>query len=116
MQSPSNLQRRLLLALLRVAVLLAPSAAAAVCPAGDLASCRINCEGGEAESCARLAALYRDGGRGVARDDRRAASLLRQACHGGSARGCTDLDRMRAEGRGVGRDAGSTGAPYDHGW
>lgn len=78
---------------------LLPQAAGAVCPAGDFAGCRAACTRGEPESCARLAAMYRDGGHGVGRDDRHAAELLRSACQGGSTTACTDLQMMRAQGR-----------------
>ena len=43
------------------------------------------------------------GGNGIARNDRRAVELFRQACDGGSAQGCSDLRSMYSQGRGVGR-------------
>ena len=87
-----------------LALALLPSAGMAICPAGDFAGCRVSCERGEADSCTELAAIYRDGRQGVARDDRHAVELLQRACRGGSTNGCADLERMRAEGRGVGRE------------
>ena len=100
---------RLILRCLALALL--PSIALAVCPVGDFAGCRVACERGEPDSCTRLAAIYRDGRQGVARDDRHAVELLQRACRTGSTSGCADLQRMRAEGRGVGREPAPEPAP-----
>jgi TPR repeat protein len=86
-----------------LALIVAPSPGLAACPVGDLGACTAACNAGDAESCARLGAIYMRGGSGVARDDRRAVQLLRRACDGGSGEGCTNLRRMRSQGRGVGR-------------
>jgi hypothetical protein len=102
-----GLERGLLWGLL----LMAPGAALAVCPVGDLAGCRAACERGEAESCTRLGAIYRDGGNGVAKDDHRAVELFRQACRSGSSAACTDLQHMSAAGRGMRRVIGPANTP-----
>ena len=83
-----------------LAVIIAPAWVAAGCPAGDLAGCRAQCEKGNAESCASLGSIYREGTSGVARDEARAVELYRNACTHGSREGCANLRRMYREGRG----------------
>jgi TPR repeat protein len=115
---PRRMRRLVLLAALTL--MLAPSRGVASCPVNDLGGCTARCNAGDAESCARLGAIYMRGGSGVARDDRRAVQLFRKACDGGSGEGCTSLRRMRSQGRGVGRhfdteDAARTRALCDAG-
>src|SRR5262245_23137872 len=95
--------RRRALMLLLTAVAAMPPLVRASCPANDLAGCTARCDAGDAASCATLGAMYRQGGAGVRRNDRRAVQLFRQACDGGSAQGCTSLRAMYSQGRGVGR-------------
>ena len=73
---------------------------AASCPPGDFGGCSAQCEAGDGGSCERLAAIYRVGTVGVARDERHAVQLYRKACDLGSTDGCTWLRRMYREGRG----------------
>ncbi len=51
----------------------------------------------EARSCNELAILY-DEGLGVERDDARAATLYRQACHHGESRACDNLEALLESG------------------
>jgi TPR repeat protein len=63
------------------------------------------CAGGDDDACVRLASMLRPG-KGVAKDGRRAETLLASACDRGSARACGELGVMLAEGgQGVPRDA-----------
>jgi len=49
-------------------------------------------------------------GRGVVKDEARAAALYQQACDMGEATACSDLAAMYASGRGVVRDKSSATA------
>jgi len=62
-----------------------------------------HCQGGGSGACQNLGWAY-ENGRGVARDDIKAAGFYRQACNGGSSNGCNDLGRMVEGGRGLPRD------------
>ncbi len=62
-----------------------------------------DCTAGNARACDTLGDLY-DEGRGVNKDERRAASLYEQACRGGVARGCNNLAILYQDGRGVERN------------
>jgi TPR repeat protein len=62
------------------------------------------CTAGDVRSCNKLGDLYADG-RGVAKDERRAATLYEKACTGGNAVGCYNLGVFYADGRGVPKDA-----------
>jgi TPR repeat protein len=73
---------------------------ASSCPPGDFGGCSAQCEAGDGGSCEQLAAIYRVGTVGVARDEQRAVELYRKACALGSTDGCTWLRRMYREGRG----------------
>lgn len=70
------------------------------CPDGDFGGCTAQCEAGDADSCSRLASMYRYGAVGVPRDEARATELYRRACSRGSTDGCTNLRTMYREGRG----------------
>src|SRR5580692_10435929 len=61
-----------------------------LCKLGDRAACTTACEGKNWGSCVHLGLMY-EGGRGVDRDEARAAALYRQACDAGEPRGCGDL-------------------------
>ncbi len=84
-----------------LALVLSAAGAHAACPSGDYAGCKAGCEKGDGEACASLGGMYRTGGRGVARDEARAAELFRMACDLGSVNGCTSFREMYREGRGV---------------
>ena len=84
---------------------------AAGCPPGDFGGCRAQCDEGDAGSCERLAAIYRVGTIGVARDEARAVELYRKACTLGSTNGCDRLREMYREGRGFDRPAHTKHAP-----
>lgn len=62
--------------------------------------------------CAHLAFLYATG-KGVAKDDRRAAALYRKSCDLGDAQGCYNAGLMADEGRGVRQDVAHAAADYD---
>jgi hypothetical protein len=55
------------------------------------------------DACTELGVMY-EKGRGVAKDEARAAALYKQACDGGYAGGCVDLGAAYASGRGVAKD------------
>jgi TPR repeat protein len=69
------------------------------------------CNGGASLGCFRLAEVHA-AGRGVARDDTRAAELDRRACDDAVAAACTALARMREAGLGGPRDAGQAEQLY----
>jgi hypothetical protein len=58
------------------------------------------CDDGDLEGCFQLAAMYADG-MGVAKDDAKAAALLRKACEGRLARGCLSLGNQCYRGVGL---------------
>jgi hypothetical protein len=62
------------------------------------------CQGGGAEACSNLGALY-EAGVGVRSNLSDAVRLYEQACTGGAALGCSNLGALYARGKGVGRDA-----------
>jgi TPR repeat protein/tetratricopeptide (TPR) repeat protein len=61
------------------------------------------CDGGDMSGCYRLGDMY-EHGKGVEKDQVRAASLYEQACGGGNAYGCHDLATMYESGTGVTKD------------
>jgi TPR repeat protein len=61
------------------------------------------CEGGDAQSCRSLGLQYEEG-RGVPKDESRAATLFEKACTGGEAQGCYLLGVLYQAGLGVPQD------------
>ncbi|HJX66647.1 MAG TPA: tetratricopeptide repeat protein [Polyangia bacterium] len=61
------------------------------------------CNGGIQSDCVRLGELYADG-RGVPRDEARAASLYEQACNSGKMHGCFLLAKACLNGKGISKD------------
>jgi TPR repeat protein len=70
------------------------------------------CDRGEVRSCSLLGELYEEG-RGVPRDNRRAASLYEKACTGKVAQGCHYLGLRYAAGEGVPRDERRAAALFE---
>jgi TPR repeat protein len=62
--------------------------------------------------CSNLGALYEEG-RGVEKDERRAASLYEKACQGGNAGGCSNLGFLYLNGSGVERDESRAASLYE---
>jgi TPR repeat protein len=67
-------------------------------------SCQRACQGGSADGCSNLGALY-ERGAGVGADLSEAATLYQWACDGGAALGCSNLGALYARGKGLARDA-----------
>ena len=63
------------------------------CRPYDETDCVRQCQNRDVASCARAGLLY-EGESGVAADETRAWSFLRQACDGGDAFGCAELARL----------------------
>src|SRR5262245_937996 len=77
----------------------AAAAARAVCARDDESDCTARCDAGDAESCTELGWIYYEG-RGVAKDEVRAARRFQQACDGRSMNGCYGLGAMYRLGTG----------------
>ena len=60
-------------------------------PSSEVTRLAAECDQGRAKSCFNLGKTYAQG-RGVAKDEKRAAELFQQACAGGAAGGC-ECDR-----------------------
>jgi len=69
------------------------------------------CDSGKYASCHVLAGMYALG-RGVAKDEARAAALSLKACDGGVAVDCANLAGMYALGRGVAKDEARAAALF----
>lgn len=72
------------------------------CAVGDVVGCTQGCDDGAREDCVSLALTLLDGAV-VSVDPLRAASLLREACEGSSARGCLRLGELYDSGDPYGR-------------
>jgi TPR repeat protein len=70
------------------------------------------CTAGDVRSCNKLGDLYADG-RGVAKDERRAATLYEKACTVGLAEGCYNLGTLYTAGLGVTKDEGRAASLYE---
>lgn len=71
----------------------APAAPATTAPSlpcldGDVAGCSTRCDGGDLESCVRLAETYRFGNANARPDKAKAVALLRRACDGKVGKAC----------------------------
>jgi uncharacterized protein len=66
------------------------------------------CEGGDSEGCFNLGGMYASG-RGVAKDDVKAAQPYGKACDGGNALGCHNLGIIYSAARGVAKDDANAG-------
>ena len=70
---------------------------------GWLEHMELACTGGKAISCSYLAGLHSTG-KGVDKDDERAAALYLKACRLGEAHACNELGHIYDEGKGISRD------------
>jgi TPR repeat protein len=70
----------------------------------DAGRCETQCTRGEATSCTGLGYLLHHG-KGVSRDDAKAATLYKRGCDEGDVLGCADLGVLYRDGEGVARDA-----------
>jgi hypothetical protein len=52
------------------------------------------CDGGDAQGCFNLGVMY-ENGRGVTKDQAKAAQLYQKACDGGDAQGCENLKALK---------------------
>ncbi len=64
-------------------------------------------------ACGNLGLVYAMGGRGVHRDESRAAALWERACDGQELQRCTDLGSLYQEGKGVKKDTTRAAALYE---
>lgn len=72
------------------------------------------CDGGAADACNDLGALYEDGSGGLTQDLALAVALFRKACDGGSADGCSNLGfRYGSGGGGLPTDPARAVALYE---
>ena len=72
------------------------------------------CNGGEAHSCVRLGAMFKEKW-GVAQDYPRAVSLFSKGCDAGIPAGCSDLGMMYEQGHGVTEDHARAAALFTKG-
>ena len=78
-------------------VAIAPGA----CP--DIEACEKECDAGSADRCMRLATTY-ESGKGVTKDEKRAAELFERSCTMGDSFGCLNAARVNEFGHGVPKD------------
>jgi uncharacterized protein len=66
----------------------------------EATECQARCAASEMSACMMLGGMYL-GGNGVAKDERRAVALFKQACDGGNQEGCGNLGICYANGTGI---------------
>jgi TPR repeat protein len=78
----------------------------------DVSACEAECDGGSADRCRRLAASYAMG-KGIDRDETRAAALYVRACDANDAPSCVFAGQMYEYAHGVTKDAAAATRFYE---
>jgi TPR repeat protein len=78
----------------------------------DVSTCDQQCDAGSAESCRKLAASY-SFGRGVTKDEARAAALYEHACDMHDASACVFAGQMNEYARGTDKDDAKAAKLYE---